>query len=182
VSPDLPPHLPDGALIRLFLDGQESAFRALYRRHSGRLRMVVLRLLGNRRAEADDVVQEAWLAACRGLRLFRGEAQFSTWLTTIGIRAARRRLDLSPRAFVELDDGLPAPAARGGADAIDLERALAELPDGQRSVVVLHDIEGFTHEEIGDALGFPPGTSRSLLTRGRRRLRGLLTKEVLHGT
>jgi RNA polymerase sigma-70 factor, ECF subfamily len=179
---ELPPDLPDAALIRLFLEGHEPAFRVLYRRHSGRLRMVVLRLLGHARGDVDDVMQEAWLSACRGLHLFRGEARFSTWLTAIGIRAARRRLDLSPRALSEIDSNIPALRAADGAEAIDLERALATLPDAQRSVVVLHEVEGFTHEEIGEALGIPPGTSRSLLTRGRRRLRGLLTKEVVHGT
>ena len=173
--------MSDPVLIRRFLDGDELAFRALYRRHAGRLRTIVVRLLGTRRSEADDTLQDAWLAACRALGSYRGDAQFSTWLISIAIRTARRRLDLV-RTFDAVADDLPAPPSASVAEAIDLDRALVLLPDGQRAVVLLHDIEGLTHDEIGQLLGMPAGTSRSLLTRGRRSLRRHLTTEVDNGS
>jgi RNA polymerase sigma factor (sigma-70 family) len=174
--------LADAALIHRFLDGDELAFRALYRRHASRLRAIVLRLLGGRRNEADDVLQDAWLAACRALRGYRGDAKFSTLLIAIAIRTARRRLDLSNGPDADLPDDLIAPPGTPVAEAIDLDRAMVQLPDGQRAVVLLHDVEGFTHEEIGRLLGMAAGTSRSLLTRGRRSLRRFLTTEVHDGS
>jgi len=173
--------MPDPALVRRFLDGDERAFRALYRRHAGRLRTIVVRLLGGRWSEADDALQDTWLAACRALATYRGDAQFSTWLIAIAIRTARRRLDLV-RTFDAVADDLPAPPSASVAEAIDLDRALVLLPDGQRAVVLLHDVEGLTHDEIGQLLGMPAGTSRSLLTRGRRSLRRHLTTEVDNGS
>src|SRR5262245_25107704 len=77
VAPDREP--PDAVLIRRFLDGDERAFRTLYERHTPRLTMVVRRLLGFRQQEGDDVVQETWLAACRGIHAYRGDGQFSAW-------------------------------------------------------------------------------------------------------
>jgi RNA polymerase sigma-70 factor (ECF subfamily) len=171
--------MEDDVLIQRFLQGDEGAFRALYRRHTPRIRMIVLRLLGSRREDADDVVQEAWMAACRGLHRYRGDAQFSTWLASIGIRTARRRFDWRVESG-ELDDALIAPAVSAPSQLIDLERALARLSDGHRAVLVLHDVEGYTHEEISDLLGIAVGTSRSTLTRGRRVLRRLLTGETSH--
>ena len=174
--------LPDTLLLRRFLDGDELAFRALYRRHTPRLRALVFRMMGHR-AEAEDVLQETWLSACRGIHTFRGESQFSTWLTTIGIRAVHARFRRSPaEALVDLPDDLRAsspPAAHHA--AIDLERAIARLPDHQRMVLVLHDVEGFTHEEIGHRLEVATGTSKATLSRARRALRGTLTEGAKHG-
>jgi RNA polymerase sigma-70 factor (ECF subfamily) len=170
--------MDDDVLIRRFLAGDEAAFRALYARHAPRLRMTILRMLGHRAQEADDVLQDAWVSACRALHQFRGEARFSTWLAAIAIRIARRRMDWTDTR-VELDVELIARAAVPG-EGLDLERALARLPDGHRAVVVLHDVEGYTHEEIASVLGIAAGTSRSLLTRGRRTLRRLLTSEPSH--
>ena len=124
--------LPDTLLLRKFLDGDELAFRALYRRHSPRLRALVFRLMGHR-AEAEDVLQETWLSACRGIHTFRGESQFSTWLTTIGIRAVHARFRRSPpEALVDLPDDLRAsspPAAHHAAiDHLDLAIELYDSP------------------------------------------------------
>ena len=168
----------DDVLIKRFLAGDEAAFRTLYRAHAPRLRMTILRVLGPQRQEADDVLQDAWVAACRGLHHFRGESRFSTWLASIAIRMARRRLDWS-LDYVALDDHLVAPPF-GATQAMDLERALTQLADAHRAVVVLHDVEGYTHEEISRLLGIAAGTSRSLLTRGRRALRRLLLSETSH--
>jgi RNA polymerase sigma-70 factor (ECF subfamily) len=165
---------PDSLLIRRFLDGDEGAFRALYQRHTPRLRMVVARMLGERRDETDDVVQEAWLKGCRGIHGFNGNAKFSTWLTTIGVRAVYSRFTPIDERRVALTDALPATGHDEPADGIDLERAIAALPDHQRAVVILHDIEGFTHEEIGRQLGVATGTSKATLSRARAALRRLL--------
>ena len=173
--------LADAALIRRFLDGDEQAFRALYRRHTPRLRMIVARLLGSRRDEVDDVVQETWLAGCRGIHRFNGNAQFSSWLTTIGIRAAYSRFSSNGGAAESFDDSvLVAGESVDVATVVDLERALERLPDHQRVVVVLHDVEGFTHDEIAQQLGIASGTSKATLSRARHTLRQFLTDGVPH--
>ena len=175
------PDLPDSALISRFLGGDEAAFRALYARHTPRLRMIIVRLLGAaRRDEVDDVVQETWLAGCRGLHRYAGDAKFASWLTTIGIRASYARFARGSDIETELFDELPAPAGVGPASVIDLERALSQLPDHQRVVVVLHDVEGFTHEEIGRHLGIATGTAKATLSRARAALRRLLNDGVSH--
>jgi RNA polymerase sigma-70 factor (ECF subfamily) len=172
-----PADLSDALLIRRFRDGDEAAFRALYARHTPRLRMLVWRLLGPRRDETDDVVQETWLAGCRGIGRFNGSAKFSSWLTTIGIRHAQRRFSVPTHTAVESLD-FAAEAAHESLTAIDLERAIGRLPPHQRAVVVLHDIEGFTHEEIAAQLGVAVGTSKVTLARARQALRHLLKDGV----
>lgn len=167
---------PDSALIRRFLDGDEGAFRALYQRHTPRLRMVICRLLGARRDDADDLVQETWMRGCRGIHGFNGDAKFATWLTTIGVRAVYSRFS---RQSIEEDpmvDDLPEPSRGDLGLSMDLERVIAMLPDHQRTVVVLHDVEGFTHQEIARQLGVAPGTSKATLSRARCTLRRLLSE------
>lgn len=175
----------DSALIRRFLDGDERAFRTLYRRHTPRLRMLVLRLVRYDDADADDVVQDAWLACCRALADFRGDSAFGTWLTTIGIRAARARMR---RAFStsRQSDGVeqlalrqaPAPIDAAIDAAIDAERALRLLADRERIVFVLHYLEGMPHDDIAAALGIAAGTSRATLSRALTTLRAHYGTEV----
>jgi RNA polymerase sigma factor (sigma-70 family) len=172
---------PDVLLIDRFRSGDEQAFRILYRRHSPRLRMLLLRLVGYRDLDADDLLQESWLACCRGIHSFRAESRFSTWLTTIAIRLARNRLTLhDPLRWdgEELESQQHSDPSAG----IDIERALARLPDRSRAVLVLHDIEGWTHEEIGRHLGIATGTSKATLSRARAFLRPHLIdlSEVVH--
>lgn len=167
---------PDDVLVRDVLDGDEQAFRLLYRRHTPRLKQLLLRLVGEPRTDAEDVVQETWMRAVAGLSRFRGDAAFGTWLTGIGVRAAsellrRRRRRREWGDAEEL--ALPGPASPPG-ERIDLERALAALPDRYRAVVVLHDVEGFTHEEIATRLGVAAGTSKAWLFRARRAIRSVL--------
>ena len=156
--------------------GDEAAFRQLYRRHTPRLYRFALGLTGGRVADAEDVIQEMWLRALRAMPRFRWDAQLSTWLRSIALnvwRTNRRRKDAQ---WLELEEHLvggeepPAPEA-----LVDLERALPLLPAGCRAVVLLHDGEGLTHAEIGEMLGISPGTSKSQLFKGRRRLKRLLT-------
>jgi len=174
----LPFELSDDALIHRFLDGDERAFRQLYERHTPRLKRTLERLLGARMEEVDDVVQETWLAGCRGLHGFRGHAKFSTWLTSIGVRATLNHLTRSARRETPLEEDVPTPAGIESGVMVDLESALAALPDHQRMVVVLHDVEGFTHDEIAEQLGVAPGTSKATLSRARQALRLALNAGV----
>jgi RNA polymerase sigma-70 factor (ECF subfamily) len=108
--------------------------------------MVVVRLLGARRDEADDVVQDTWMRGCRGIHGFNGDAKFSTWLTTIGVRAVYSRFSRSSLEEDPMADDLPEPTQQDLGLSMDLERAIARLPDHKRTVVVLHDVEGFTNQ------------------------------------
>lgn len=167
----------DRELVARFLtDRSEAAFRQLYRRHTPRLYQTVLRLLGGSEAEAQDALQEVWLRAADGLDGFRWGSTLSTWLTGIAVNICRESRRSRPRE-VEAE-ALVEPAASfsdpSGGAALDLERALAALPDGYRRVVVLHDVEGYTHEETARLLGVETGTSKSQLHQARRALRRLL--------
>jgi RNA polymerase sigma-70 factor (ECF subfamily) len=160
---------------RILEEGDEEAFRVLYRRHAPRIFQFVLRLLGGDVAEAEDVMQEAWLRAARSLGGFRWESAFSSWLSGIALNRDRELARKRKRSLVEADGDWElavAPPDPGG--RIDLERALALLPPGFRTVLVLHDVEGFTHQEIGERLGITDGTSKSQLHGARRAMRKLM--------
>jgi RNA polymerase sigma-70 factor (ECF subfamily) len=184
VTVSSPDRLPsDVVLVRRIIDGDERAFRVLYERHTPRLKMLVHRLLGRRVLDTDDVLQETWLATCRSLHQYRGDAKLSTWLTAIAVRACYASLGRlrDDDEMMSYEDTVASPGDTP-AGTIDLERALAELPDRQRLVVVLHDVEGFTHEEIGEQLGMAPGTSKATLSRARKALRQMLTTGVSNAT
>ena len=156
--------------------GDERAFRELYRRHAPALYQLVLRMLGGETADAEDVVQETWIRAVRQLSKFRWESSLRTWLSAIGLNLAREILRKRGRARAEEFDerlGLAARPVRDG-ERIDLERAIARLPNGYRTVLVLHDVEGYTHEEISRQLQIAVGTSKSQLFDARRAVRSLL--------
>jgi RNA polymerase sigma-70 factor, ECF subfamily len=172
----------DEALVRLILEGgAEDAFRTLYRRYTPRLFRVAVRMLGAE-ADAEDVVQEAWLRAVPRLRGFEWRSALGTWLTAITVNLARDVLDRRGRwRMMEIDDLDLGFASHDQPDAIDLERAIAALPPGCRTVFVLHDVEGFTHEEIAEQLGCSPGTSKSQVFRARRALRRVLGGAVVEG-
>lgn len=142
-----------------------------------------LRLTGNRR-DAEERTQDVFVQAWRRLSTFRGESAVSTWLHRLTVnlvlteRRSMRRREQRVLAVAE-----PASVERPGAgsrepfgDRLDLERAIARLPDGAREVFVLHDIEGYTHEEIGAACGIAAGTSKAQLFRARRLLREMLER------
>jgi len=172
-------------LIAAIVDhGDESAFRQLYRRHTPRLLMVVQRLLAAGGRDAEDVVQETWIRVVERLEEFRGESAFATWLTGVGLNVARNQLRHQNRRHAVDLEAVPEPPATAQScdDGIDLERAIALLPDGYRMVLVLHDVEGWTHLEIADSLGVTTGTSKSQLFAARRWVRSYLgTKsEVSH--
>ena len=142
----------DDALVAMIVrDGSETAFRELFRRHTPRLLQFVMRVLGSAAAEAEDVVQDTWLRAAGALGNFRGDSSFGTWLCGIGLDASLE----------------------------DLDWAIARLPDGCRTVLVLHDVEGFTHDEIASRLGIAEGTSKAQLFKARRAMRALLTRQEI---
>lgn len=168
----------DRELADALLDqGEESAFRELYRRHTPRLYQFVLRLMGGVEPDAEDVVQETWLRAADRLGDFRWESAFSTWLIGIGVNRCRDRLRKQARAGEVPADSAPPPATppRPHEERVDLERAIALLPVGYREVLLLHDVEGFTHGEIGQRLGIAEGTSKSQLFFARRAMRSMLS-------
>jgi RNA polymerase sigma-70 factor (ECF subfamily) len=136
-------------------------------------------MLGDR-AAADEVTQDVFVRVWQKLPGFRGEAAFSTWLHRVAVNVilSRRKtagIHLGRHADDDALDTTPArPLAEG--DRLDLEQAIAGLPAGARRVFVLHDVEGFTHEEIGQQLGITPGGSKAQLHRARLLLRAALTR------
>jgi RNA polymerase sigma-70 factor (ECF subfamily) len=132
--------------------------------------------VGGRRSDAEDAVQETWLRGTVRLAGFRGDAALRTWLAAITINCCRELLRRRAALPAGGDVEWVPPEAQGAADGerVDLERAIAALPDGYREVLVLHDMEGYTHEEIADRLGISDGTSKSQLSRARAALRGRL--------
>ena len=133
---------------------------------------------------ARDLCQETWIRVVERLGGFRGESAFATWLTGIGLNVARNHLRWQGRHDAVDWETVPEPPAPrcDGDDCIDLERAIALLPDGYRSVLVLHDVEGWKHHEIAEALGVAVGTCKSQLFAARRWVRSYLgtTSEVNH--
>jgi len=164
----------DSELLDAFArDGSDRSFLALYDRHAAAMYGLAYRMMGGRDADASDVLQEAWLRAIPRLPDFRRESSLRTWLCGFIVNCCRERF--RGPLFEEIPDELSVSSA-GSTDlrvlgTIDLERALASLPPGYRAVVILHDIHGYTHAEIGGVLGIDPGTSKSQLSRGRHALR-----------
>jgi RNA polymerase sigma-70 factor, ECF subfamily len=163
-------------LIRKAQRGEEAALHALYRRYAPRVYAVVRRIAGDD-ALADDWSQEAWIRVFRSLAEFRGEAAFSTWVHRVavnsalqGLRTRSRHADRETELTVDRASPPPEPAVL----RLSLERAVGRLPDGMRQVLVLHDVEGFTHEEIGEMLGIAAGTSKSQLFKARAKMREML--------
>lgn len=127
---------------------------------------------------AKDYAQEAWIRAIRALPSFRGDARFSTWLHRIAVNAALqavRKEKNRKKREVPLPEVVAVPPGMGDTlMARKLEAAMANLPDGMRKVLILHDVEGYTHEEIGKALGVTSGTSKSQLFKARAKMRLML--------
>lgn len=157
------------------VNGDERAFRELYRRHTPRLYQLIYRLVESEQ-DAEDIVQEAWIRASEAAANFRWESGFATWLTGIAINRFRELLRKRNRWPVLGLEAIAEPESRTEhvGERIDLERALSLLPVGYRTVLVLHDLEGYRHEEIAEQLGIAAGTSKSQLFHARRYVRTLL--------
>jgi len=162
--------------ITLAQSGDTHAFERLYRRHVDRVHTLVRRMLGE---ESDDTTQDVFIRAWQKLGTFRGEAAFSTWLHRLAVnlvlnqRTARGRWR---QRFVEPTEGTPEMPGRpiSPAAGIDFDGAIGGLPPGARQVFVLHDVEGYRHEEIAGLLGINVGTSKSQLHYARMALRRVL--------
>jgi RNA polymerase sigma-70 factor (ECF subfamily) len=170
----------DAELIAQAVDrGSEDAFRLLYRRHSPRLYQLHLRLAGGDVADAEDLLQETWIRAARLLRSFRRLEPLPPWLRGVGVNVAREWLRRKRREEGRMSGTDPddlATAIEVPAGFVDLEAAIAALPAGYRAVLVLHDVEGFTHAEIARQLGLAVGTSKSQLFAARRAVRHRLER------
>jgi RNA polymerase sigma-70 factor, ECF subfamily len=166
----------DRADIGLAMAGDATAFERIYRRHVGRIHSLCRRMLSDE--EADDATQEVFIRAWRKLGLFRGDAAFGTWLHRLAVNLVLGRREKEARhrdRFGAEHDVAAAPGRRDRADLrVDVEAAVQTLPRGAREVFVLHDIEGYTHEEIAGLLNVSPGTSKSQLHRARMSLRQYL--------
>jgi len=165
------PQAPDRELVRRFLSaGDDTTFRQLYRAHTPALFLLALRLVGGFEPDAEDAVQETWVRAVRLLPGFRWDSALRTWLCGITVNCCRevvrKRL-----AVAGLDESSSSTKAGPRPEHIDLERTLRALPNGYREVLVLHDVEGMTHEEIGKLLEISVGTSKSQLFNARRVMR-----------
>jgi len=168
----------DHLVIRRAIDGDERALRQLWSRHSPHIDAVVLRLVGDPDLAA-DIAQEVWMQIFRALHTFRGDAQFSTWAHRIAVnrtlnalrqvrRIGKREVEIEDDTVLVEDDGDRAFLASS------IESAAARLPQGARTVFLLHDVEGYTHEDIARELGITPGASKSQLFKARAKLRRLL--------
>jgi RNA polymerase sigma-70 factor (ECF subfamily) len=165
-------------LIRLATEGDARAIRTLYDRYAPRVYAVVRRIAADDDL-AQDYAQEAWIRAIRALPSFRGDARFSTWLHRIAVNSALqalRKSETRTKREAPPPEQIPvAPAARDSLLRKRLETALDRLPEGMRQVLILHDVEGYTHEEIGDVLGVTSGTSKSQLFKARAKMREMLS-------
>jgi RNA polymerase sigma-70 factor (ECF subfamily) len=178
VSADSSSRDDDRALVARFVASrEEAAFRALYRRHAPFLYRFLLRLSGGDGAAAEEGVQETWIRAAQSLPDFAWRSSLKTWLAGIAIRSWREARRTSGRE-VEFPEEATLPAARpirSEIARVDLERALAALPAGYRRAILLHDVEGYTHEEVAELTGVDIGTSKSQLSRARSALRARLS-------
>ena len=173
-----PEALGDNELVRRSAAGDTRAFERLYRSHVGRVYGAILRLVGMDRARAEELTQEAFVRAWQKLSSFREESAFSTWLYRLGVNTAL--MDLRVRREEDATDSEALEFAAGGevpfcaAERGDLQRAVSNLPPRARAVLVLHDVEGWKHEEIANELGMAVGSSKAQLHRARGLLRRAL--------
>jgi RNA polymerase sigma-70 factor (ECF subfamily) len=176
----------DYALAQKAAKGDMQAFEELYQRHNRRVYSLCLRMTQNV-SEAEDLTQEVFIQLFRKIGSFRGESAFTTWLHRLTVNQVLmhfRRNDANIVKTIE-DDKIPEPVVLGTEkpnampviDRIAINKAIAQLPPGYRTVFVLHDIEGYLHEEIANMLGFTVHTSKSQLHKARMKLRELLKQQ-----
>ncbi|MFN8581029.1 MAG: sigma-70 family RNA polymerase sigma factor [Gemmatimonadaceae bacterium] len=169
----------EAELISQAANGDRTAQRALYDAHVDRVYRLAFRLAGDEDL-ARDFTQETFIRAFQRLRDFRGASALSTWLhaitTTVSLNGLRRTRRIGAReTAIEDAESLGTERRVADPDLRDaIRNAIDRLPEGYRTVFVMHDVEGYTHEEIGAALGIQPGTSKAQLFRARGRLREML--------
>jgi RNA polymerase sigma-70 factor (ECF subfamily) len=177
----------DFDLAQASAQGDMKAFETIYERHHRRVYSLCLRMVANA-TEAEDLAQEVFIQLFRKIGSFRGESAFTTWLHRLTVnhvlmhfrkRGVRLEKTTEEGEIGEIQDYLQAASERPRyVDRIALDKAISELPPGYRTVFVLHDVEGFEHEEVAKLLGVSVGTSKSQLHKARMRLRELLNKKA----
>src|SRR4051812_43304753 len=165
--------------IRRAIEGDETALRSLWSRHAPHIDMVVRRLVGFDPDLAEDIAQEVWIQIFRALPSYRGDSQFSTWAHRIAVNRTLNALRRTKRlAAIEVEVEEDSAAVEMDTErsfiAASIDSAAAKLSPGARAVFVLHDVEGYTHEEIARELGITSGGSKSQLFKARAKLRKLL--------
>jgi RNA polymerase sigma-70 factor, ECF subfamily len=180
--PSAPPDPAEDA--RLAQQGDRRAFERLYREHVDRVFSICVRMVQDR-ARAEELTQDVFVRAWEKLGTFRGDARFSTWLHRLAVNVVLNEREAEGRRRRRFEPGvddveeavgvavqpLPVPGL-----SLDLERAIAALPPGARRVFILHDVEGYTHEEIGGVLGVTAGGCKAQLHRARMLLRRMLDR------
>ena len=172
----------DQLTIRRAIEGDERALRSLWSQHSPHVDAIVRRLVGDPDL-AEDIAQEVWIQIFRALPSYRGESQFGTWAHRIAVNRtlnALRRVRRLAKLESEIDDDIAIvdQAAERSMLAATIEEAARQLAPGARTVFILHDVEGYTHEEIATELGITAGGSKSQLFKARAKLRRLLAHLV----
>jgi RNA polymerase sigma-70 factor (ECF subfamily) len=181
------PELSEAEAIARAKLGDAESFEALYAMHKRRVYSLCLRMTGNT-AEAEDLTQEAFLQLFRKIATFRGESAFSTWLHRLAVNVVLMHLRRKGLPLVSLEEtlepqqedgprrdiGAPDNVLAGSIDRVNLERAISSLPPGYRVIFLLHDVEGYEHNEIAGMMGCSIGNSKSQLHKARLKLRDLL--------
>ena len=186
------PQLSEAAAIALAQQGDSAAFERLYRLHSRRVYSLCLRMVANP-VEAEDLTQDAFLQVFRKIGTFRGDSGFSTWLHRLTVNIVLMRFRKKKRAELSLDEARESAGEserppidpgeedlnlHGLIDRVNLRRALEQLPIGYKQMFILHDVQGYEHNEIAAILGCSVGNSKSQLHKARSRLRHLLREST----
>ncbi len=187
-----PKPLTEPEAIRLAQAGDAAAFEFLYELHGRRVYALCLRMVSNP-SDAEDLMQEAFLQLFRKIGTFRGESAFSTWLHRMTVNVVLMRLRKKSLPVSSLEETTEPDEESGGprkdvgaldlrlsgaVDRVNLERSIDRLPPGYRTVFVLHDVQGYEHNEIAGIMGCSVGNSKSQLHKARTKLRDLLQEEV----
>ena len=184
--------MTEAEAIRQAQAGNAPAFEFLYQLHGRRVYALCLRMVGNP-SDAEDLMQEAFLQLFRKIGTFRGESAFSTWLHRMTVNVVLMRLRKKSLPVTSLEEatepdeesagprkdvGAPDLRLSGAVDRVNLERSIGKLPPGYRTVFVLHDVQGYEHNEIAGIMGCSVGNSKSQLHKARTKLRDLLQEEI----
>jgi RNA polymerase sigma-70 factor (ECF subfamily) len=179
--------MTDFKLTQLAASGDMAAFEEIYNRHHRRVYSICLRMLQNA-TEAEDLTQDVFIQLHRKIGSFRGDSAFTTWLHRLTVNQVLMHFRKRNVKFektteegetpVQVVGGTENPRKMPVVDKIAIENAIAQLPNGYRNVFVLHDVEGYEHEEVAKILGCSVGTSKSQLHKARLKLRKLLQKKA----
>ena len=170
----------EAAWVEAAQGGDKRAYEQLYRRHAGKIHGLCWRICGGQQALAEELTQEAFIRAWQKLGTFKGNSRFSTWLHRVAVNVALsdrrirlRKVERETALDERILDQSKAPERDTGS-VMDLEQAISRLPERARSVLVLHDVEGYMHQDIAEQLNMAVGTSKAQLHRARRLLREYL--------